>query len=315
MSPSTRNPRLLANCPAQGTPIRGCAIPFDELPDTSELKLELNKAATFDWSYPKALPQGPVILNIYMRNLDEFISSFQSSREKDDLEQFKETRLRPEFASLPDEEILDRMGRFAQDRALMINYLLGSRVSPVYHQEYVDERGLPDSEYEQNELKRDRPRMARKMVETFWGFAHSGDPLPSHEHKQLGISAYDGWAERIDDKLTTMAERLLKEPKKLRDLYSNPIVIESDDSSEEVKSKPKSALKNVTITRGNTKFTKEVSGEQHTTKKRAVLPNKSNLSSVQTLKDAGQLVSPKFGQSPCRSPKRKDRKKKNNKEK
>ncbi|KAI1470183.1 uncharacterized protein F4812DRAFT_316817 [Daldinia caldariorum] len=219
MSVRNRNPQPLANCPAQGTPTRGCAIPFDELPDLSRLKLELNEVATFDWSYPTARPQGPVILNVYMRNLDEFIYSFESSREKDDLAQFKKTRLRPEFASLPDEEILGRMGRFAQDRALMINYILGSRVSPVYHQDYVDERHPPDTKYERKELKRDRPRMARKIVETFWGSAHSGNPLPSHEHKQLGISAYDCWAERIDDKLTTMAKKLHKEPKKIRGLF------------------------------------------------------------------------------------------------
>ncbi|KAK6954306.1 hypothetical protein Daesc_004273 [Daldinia eschscholtzii] len=314
----------LANCPKKGTPIRGCAIPFDELPDLLKLRLRLDEVATFDWSIPKVPRQGPTIHNVCMRNLDEFICSFESSREKGDLEEFKKARLRPEFASLPEEEILRQMACFAQDRALMINYLLGSRVSPVYHQDYVDKTRPPDTKYEREELKKDRPRIATKMVEAFWGFEHSGNPLPTHEHKLLGISAYDGWAERIDDKLIKMAKRLNKDPQRLRDLpakgdtnegsKSNPIVIESDDSSKEVNSEPKRVQKKVTGTKGTTKFTKEVSGERHTAKKRAVLPNQSNLSSSQAaeqeLDDAEEMVSPTFGVFPPESPRRKDRKEK-----
>ncbi|KAI2784573.1 hypothetical protein F4815DRAFT_453511 [Daldinia loculata] len=210
---------LLANCAERGTPIRGCALPFNEMPNLNELELKFNEVSTFDWSYPRAYPRVPTIYNVYMRNIDEFICSFELSREKDDLEQFKGTRLRPEFASLPDEEILKRIADLAQDRALMINYLLASRVSPVYHQDYVDEQGPPDTEYERKELKKDQPRMATKIVEAFWGLAHSGNPLPTHRHKQLGISSYDRWADRIDEKLTAMAERLDKDPQKMRDLF------------------------------------------------------------------------------------------------
>ncbi|OTB18501.1 hypothetical protein K445DRAFT_20059 [Daldinia sp. EC12] len=304
----------LANCPKKGTPIRGCAIPFDELPDLIKLKSRLNEVATFDWSIPKVPRQGPTIHNVCIRNLDEFICSFESSREKGNLEEFTKTRLRPEFASLPEEEILRRMAHFAQDRAQMINYLLSSRVSPVYHQDYVDKTRPPDTKYERAELKKDRPRIATKMVEAFWGFEHSGNPLPTHEHKLLGISAYDGWAERIDDKLIKMAKRLNKEPQRLRDLKSNPIVIDSDDSSKEVNSEPKRVQKKVTGTKGNTKFTKEVSGERHTVKRRAVLPNQSNQISSQAteqkLDDAEKMVSPTLREFPPESPRRKDRKEK-----
>ncbi|KAI1661522.1 hypothetical protein F4813DRAFT_386052 [Daldinia decipiens] len=301
---------LLANCADQGTPIRGCTLPFNKAPSLTELKLKFNEVSTFDWSYPWARPPGPTIYNVYMRNIDEFICSFELSREKDDLEQFKSTRLCPEFASLSDEEILKRVADLAQDRALMINYLLGSRVSPVYHQDCVNEQNRPDTEYERRELKKDQPRMAAKIVEVFWGFAHSGNPLPTHRHKQLGISSYDGWADRIDDKLTAMAERLNKDPQKMRDL--NPIVIESDDSSNEPDDKPKHVLENVTNTERSTKFTKELSNDRHTTKRRLVLPPPPNLSfsqaTEQTSRDVDKMVSPTFGEFQPESPKRKDRK-------
>ncbi|KAI0135627.1 hypothetical protein F4814DRAFT_401938 [Daldinia grandis] len=210
---------LLANCAAQGTPIRGCALPFDDAPGLNQLKRKLNEVSAFDWTYPMEHPPRPVIYNVYMRNIDEFICTFELSREKDDLEQFKSTRLRPEFASLSDKKILKQIADLAQERAIMINYLLASRVSPVCHQDYVDKQGPPDTEYERQELRKDRPRMAMKIVEAFWGFAHSGNPLPTHRHKELGISSYDRWADRIDDKLTVMAKRLNEDPQKMRDLF------------------------------------------------------------------------------------------------
>ncbi|KAI0851531.1 hypothetical protein F5Y00DRAFT_259533 [Daldinia vernicosa] len=305
---------LLANCAQRGTPIRGCALSFNDAPDLTKLKSKFNEVSTFDWSYPRAQPLGPTIYNVYMRNIDEFICSFELSRENDDLEQFKSTRLHPEFASLSDEEILKQIADLAQDRALMINYLLSSRVSPVYHQDYVDDHSPPDTEYERQELKKDRPRMAKKIVEAFWGFAHSGNPLPAHRHKQLGISSYDRWADRIDDKLTAMAERLKKDPQKMRDL--NPIVIEDDDpvneADDEADDEPKHVLEDVTNTKGGTKFTKELSSDRHTTKRRIVLPFPPNRSSTpdteQTSEEADKMVSPKFGEFQLESPKRKDRK-------
>ncbi|KAI8960122.1 hypothetical protein F5Y11DRAFT_367639 [Daldinia sp. FL1419] len=208
----------LANCPPRGTPIRGCPLPC-EFPSLSAIKSGLNEMCILEWSYAKARPQGPVIHNLYIHHADSFICAFELSRQSDDFENFKRACLRPEIASLPDEEILARVARIAQDRARLINYLLSTRVSPVYHQEFIDQTNPPNTAYEKVELKLDRPRMALKVVEAFWGFECSGDPLPTHRGLYTGISNYDGWGDPIDDKLTIMAEKLGKDPEKAKDLF------------------------------------------------------------------------------------------------
>lgn len=203
------------------------------MPDLDELKSSLClMTSAFDWSLPEGA-EDPTMHNLYLRNLDKFLHDFESHREKDTLAKFIKNDMRPEFAALPEDEILKKVAELAQTRALLINYLLGSRVSPLMHQEGFDKNGVSTDSTNKNTyraaLKRDRDDMAKKVVGAFWGKTDSGNPLPAHCHKAMGISAYENWADPVDKKLIDMRPLLKYKckvvdwkqwgPKKVRELF------------------------------------------------------------------------------------------------
>ncbi|KAI0842192.1 hypothetical protein F5Y06DRAFT_170334 [Hypoxylon sp. FL0890] len=211
-STPTKMPAPLPNCPAKGTNRRECELTWKILPNLDELESSLSQmTSAFDWDLPEEI-EPPTKHNIYLRNLDQFINDFESHRENDTLEEFKSNCLRPEFAALPDNVILKKVAELAQTRALFINYLLATRVSPVMHREAFDVQGpLTDQTGKRAiawSIKRDQIAVAKKATEAFWGKTDSGNPLPDHRHKAMGISAYENWADPIDKKLADMCPRL-----------------------------------------------------------------------------------------------------------
>ncbi|KAI1382291.1 hypothetical protein F4677DRAFT_440091 [Hypoxylon crocopeplum] len=214
--------------PARGTPVRSCNLPWNQIPDIPGIRTSLNEVAGFDWSYPTGTHATPIRHNVWLRNLDKFLHSFQLSRQNGTLEWFKITNMRPEFAALPEEQMIDKVAALAQLRAFMINYLLTHRVSPVLHQEKVTEAG-PSVDYKRGELSRERSREAKKIVELFWGQEHSGDPLRRMIVNETGITEYNGWSDRIDDKLENLASLYKKGPERIKELFYD----DSDDSYDE----------------------------------------------------------------------------------
>ncbi|KAI1407859.1 hypothetical protein F5Y13DRAFT_205661 [Hypoxylon sp. FL1857] len=330
----------LANCPAKGTNRRECELPFTKLPDLAEIKSILSQMTSdFDWSLPEDA-ENPTKHNIYLRNIDKFLHDFESHREGDTLAQFISTTMLPEFAARPEDEILSKVAELAQMRALLINYLLGSRVSPAMHQEIFDKLGPPPglvnkSANYKSAMWRARQDTAKRLLQAFWGSKESGNPLPSHRHKAMGISAYKNWADLIDKKLTDMRPRLEKKfslldwnewtPQKELKIATDDSGYDSKDDKKIKSRKDNKDTKSTKSTKdtkdikdtkdtkgasigkaaggsgsgnGSTKFTKEVSSDQHTLKRRGVLPASADTESANadgaSDEEVEKLISPKL---------------------
>ncbi|KAI2640625.1 hypothetical protein GGS26DRAFT_169356 [Hypomontagnella submonticulosa] len=205
----------------KGTPVRDCELAPNELPNLDVLRgiLEQMCIFAFDWSYPSAYPPEPIKANTHLRNVDQFLYLFEKSRQENAFDQFKETMLRPNIAANTDMYILRIFAELAQMRALLICYLLATRIAPVLHQDMIDRMDVPDTPYERRQIPTDRQRYASKVVGAFWGSKHSGNPLPFHVTQYMGISDYDGWADRVDDKLVAMARKINESPQRMKDLF------------------------------------------------------------------------------------------------
>ncbi|OTA64654.1 hypothetical protein K449DRAFT_463710 [Hypoxylon sp. EC38] len=330
----------LANCPPKGSNKRACSLPYKDLPDLNELKSSLClMTSAFDWTLPEGAGD-PTMHNLYLRNLDTFLHDFESHRENDTLAQFIGTDMRPEFAALPEDEILKKVAELAQIRALLINYLLGSRVSPLMHQEGFDKNGIStdstNKDTRRAALKRDRADVAKKVISAFWGLTESGNPLPTHRHKAMGISAYENWADPVDKKLTDMYPRLKAkyglvdwkqwgpEKKAIEALADDSGYDSKDDkkgkklkrnkSTKNIKRAPENTASGSGTGEGSTKFTKEVSSDQHTSKRRGVIsdPVDTELADADEVsEEVEKKISPKLEKvqlDDAPSPKRKGQK-------
>ncbi|KAI2629635.1 hypothetical protein GGR54DRAFT_271855 [Hypoxylon sp. NC1633] len=205
--------------------LRYCELPWKECPDLGTIENAFDQVTTLDWTLPERGNPVWSRLNVCMRQTDEFINAFEESRQNNDLEQFQKTRMRREFTSqnLSLEEFNTVMATLAQMRAIVINYLLARRVSPVLHQEAIDNQIAASPTYiqfDKGELARQRVTRAWTLVGHFWGTASSGEPLVagligSHS----SVTEFAGWADPVNDKLAALAKRLRTDAKKVRDLF------------------------------------------------------------------------------------------------
>ncbi|KAI6093910.1 hypothetical protein F4821DRAFT_252907 [Hypoxylon rubiginosum] len=179
-------------------------LPYDYLPMFTRIQSTLNEVTTYRWWPPVILnrPQGAV-LNLFLNRLDKLLYECEVSRQrKITWLAFKADRMREEFASQEDEEILLTLAQLAQDRAHMINYVLAHRVAPALHQEYIDTnciRTVTDEDVREWE---------RDFIRMFWGDELNPNPLP-HPRLEVGKSSEQtsiiyGWADRIYYKLAAM---------------------------------------------------------------------------------------------------------------
>ncbi|KAI1780095.1 hypothetical protein F4818DRAFT_453883 [Hypoxylon cercidicola] len=201
------SPQSVGDAVEQMPKIKMCDIPYHDLPLFTRIQSTLDEVTTYE-SWPSEIfntPNGETV-NIFLKRLDEFLHACEVSRQqKETWETFKAGKMRPKFASQGDEEILLTIAQLAQDRAHIINYVIAHRISPVFHQNHVNEAGRKNTPYNSAEIVADVHLFAREVIRMFWGEEQGQNPLPQRWDGDFSISNYHGWADRIDDKLAAMA--------------------------------------------------------------------------------------------------------------
>ncbi|KAI1107855.1 hypothetical protein F4804DRAFT_2741 [Jackrogersella minutella] len=196
----------------EGTPTRDFVSMFSKKPNIEYIQALFSQISVMNlsWENPQGTHQQS-LFNVCLRDLDNFIEDFDTSRKNDEFEQFKDTHLRKEFASKPDNEILKAIAELAQTRAEFINYVLAIRVVPLIHQHYFNRRGDsdPTNRVEKKKQYKDRGAIGKIVIGQFWGNEASGNPLPGHGPPEK-ITNWRYWADPIDVKLTVVAPKLNK---------------------------------------------------------------------------------------------------------
>lgn len=206
--------------PSKGTPIRPCELPFKKCPEEKEITTALDQVGDFQ-SWKRGDKNKQKGINGRLEAIDKFIHDLEMSRQEGTLKDFKRDNMHPSFASLPEDKFWDVINTIANLRALTINYILSRRVAAVILTEeairtFQENGGSHWPARHQHSYR--HKRIATQAIEHFWGFQHSGDPLP-YSKGAIVISEYDGWHNLIDDKLANVAAVYRMETEKVKKLF------------------------------------------------------------------------------------------------